>query len=197
MLACTCFLALIILGAPSSAHAAFSYSGNLTGNPTYNRIFSYDVDPDCGATSTLSTSGANVPYQVIPIHTTNPAGENLTATVNSAGTDIADTTISLYCSFDPTAPQSNLVAYNDDADSSTYLSAFGDGDGVFMRYGRTYYFIITPFSPSAVGRAYQIDFGGGAAQTQAVPALSGWGVAALAGLLLAGALILVRTRRQA
>jgi hypothetical protein len=141
------------------AVAADSISGSLAGKPTYNRIFTGDVDPNCNAPSTLSGVGIDVPYAVIPICTT--FGENLIVTVNPAGTDIVDTTISLYCDpFDPSDATQNLIAFDDD-DGAGLLSAFDGSEGAFLAPGNRYFLVLSLFAPGTIGGGnYQIDLGG-------------------------------------
>ncbi len=137
---------------------AATTTGNITGGPTYNRIFTGSVDPNCNAASTLSGIGVGVPYASIEIRSTT--GENLVAAVNPAGTDIADTVLSLYCDpFNPADAQANLVAYNDDANG--LLSAFDGTEGAFMQANTSYFLVLSLFSPGAIGGGqYQIDLGG-------------------------------------
>ncbi len=137
---------------------AATTSGNITGGPTYNRIFTGSVDPNCNATSTLSGIGVGVQYALIEVHSTT--GENVVAAVNPAGTDIADTVLSLYCDpFNPADAQANLVAYNDDANG--LLSAFDGSEGAFMQANTSYFLVLSLFSPGSIGGGqYQLDIGG-------------------------------------
>jgi len=144
---------------PGIAAAADSISGSLTGAPTYDRIFTGNVDPNCNAASTLSGLGVGVPYAVIAIYT--PVGENLIATVNPIGTDIADTTLTLYCEpFDSNDARQNVIAYDDD-DGDGLLSAFDGSEGAFLAPGNLYFLVLSLFAPGTMGGGnYKIDLGG-------------------------------------
>jgi hypothetical protein len=152
------FLVIFFACLTNPAYAADTTSGTLIGEPTYTRISTNNVDPNCNATSSFSASG--VQYAVIPIHTTNGAGENLVATVNAAGTGINDTVMSVYCAFDPANSDQNLVAYDDDGGGGL-MSAFLAGDGVFLAPETTYYVVLSLYSSGDLGSGtYQVDFGG-------------------------------------
>ena len=183
---------------PNTNRAAV-VSGSLNGAPTYDRIFTGDVDPNCNATSTFSGSGVGVPYAVIEVHTTNPAGENMVVSVNDGSTDLVDTVISLYCApFDPDNADQNLVAYDDDGGTGLF-SAITDGDGAFMRSGESYYLVLSIFDPLDLGGGnFQLDIGGGIALGPpiTVPTLGEYGMAALV-VLLAGAGVFFLRRRHA
>jgi len=137
---------------------ADSAIGNLNGAPTYDRIFTGSVDPNCNAPSTLSGIGTGVPYVVYEIFSTT--GENLVGAINPAGTDVADTTLSLYCDpFNPADAQANLVAYNDDFGS--LLSGFDGTEGAFMAAGTSYFLVVSLFGPTSIGGGnFQLDLGG-------------------------------------
>ncbi len=145
---------------PPIANRAATMSGNLTGGPTYDRIFTSDVDPGCNATSTFSGSGVGVQYMSIAVHTT-VASENMIAALNAGGTTISDTVLSLYCEpFDPANADLNLVAYDDDGGSGL-LSAFDGSEGATVTSGNTYYLVVSLFSPGSIGGgAFQLDLGG-------------------------------------
>jgi len=136
-----------------------SISGSLIGKPTYDRIFSGDVDPNCNASSTLSGIGVDLSYEVIVIYST--VGENLVAATNLSGTDISDPVFSLYCDpFDPSDATQNLIAYDDD-DGEGLLCAFDGSEGAFMSTGNRYFLVLSLFAPEAIGGgSYQIDLGG-------------------------------------
>jgi len=142
---------------------AATTTGSLLGAPTYDRIFTSSVDPNCMAPSSFSGSGVGVPYALIEVHTANPAGENLIAAVNPAGTDVDDTTMSFYCDpFNPADASLNLVAYNDDVSFPTnLLSAFDGTEGAFMQPGVSYFLVVSLFSPADIGGGtFQLDVGG-------------------------------------
>jgi hypothetical protein len=183
---------------PSSRRAAV-VSGSLNGAPTYDRIFGSDVDPNCNAISSFSASGVGVPYAVFEVHTNNPAGENMSCSVNVGGTDVEDTVMSLYCSpFDPDNADQNLVAYDDDGGDGL-LSAITPADGAYMEPNRSYYVVLAPFDNLTIGGGnYQLDMGGDIAlgPSITVPTLGEYGMAAMV-ILLAGAGVFFLRRRQA
>jgi len=178
---------------------AATISGSLNGAPTYDRIFTSDVDPNCNATSTFSGSGVDVPYVVIEVHTENPGGENMVCSVNAGGTTLTDTVISLYCDpFDPDNADQNLVAYDDDGGDGLF-SAMESADGAFMEAGQSYFLVLSIFDPLEIGGGdYQVDLGGQIALGPpiTVPTLGEYGMAAMV-VLLAGAGVFFLRRRQA
>ena len=100
-----------LLLAPFAIQAADTASGELnTSSPTYDRIFTASVDPNCNATSSFSGTVVGVYYQVFPFYSTS--GE--AADVEITNSTVGDTTISIYCDFDPTDASLSLVAYDDD-----------------------------------------------------------------------------------
>ncbi|MBD8526658.1 hypothetical protein [Pseudomarimonas arenosa] len=186
-----------VVPAPATSGKAATSSGSV-GPATYNRIFTGSVDNNCNAASTLSASGTGVAYATVTFHTTSATGEPLVATINPAGTTITDTTLSIYCVFDPANAQTGLVAYNDD--SAGLLSAFNGTEGVIIQPGRTYTAVVSLFSPGDIGGGtFQLDLGGqlalGAFQPLTIPASNDYTLAALIVLLasLAG-VVLVRRR---
>lgn len=181
--------ALCLLGFSATTIAADTFIGTLNGQPTYDRISTGDVSPTCTATSTFSGIGVGIPYVAVPIYT--PVGENLVATINAAGTDVSDTTLSLYCDpFDPAAADLNLVAYDDDG-AGNLLSAFDGSEGAFMNANEQYYLVVSLFSPGSIaGGNFQLDLGGQIlvgspviAPPIAIPTLSSWSLILLAGML--------------
>ncbi len=186
---------------PIVVPSAATVTGSLSGAPTYTRIFGGVYDGTCGISNSLSSSGVGVPYAVIPFHTTNPAGEVLIVSLDNPGTDITDTTLSIYCAFDPGDATTGLYAYNDDA--SGLLSGFDAGDGVMLAPGTTYYAVLSTFDPGTVGGGnYEITFGGDVvtgsgtvAAFQPVPGLNLAGLLVLALLALGLGMVVLRRSR--
>ena len=108
---------LAIVAAPDGAKAGtFSYSGNLTGQPTFNR-------PNGGTPPTgLSNSGTDVPYQTqtFTVDTTRSGYEIIGRWMPSTGAPTganpnADGFIFLYQnSFNPASPLTNVLSGDDD-----------------------------------------------------------------------------------
>lgn len=172
-----------------SAHGADSTSGVLDGSsPTYNRIFSGDVDPDCNATSTFSGTGVGVSYASYAFY--SPAGE--VADIEVTSFTGGDTVLSIYCEFDPLDASLNLVAYDDDGGSGL-LSAITPADNVILQPNTTYYLVFSTFSPGNPG-TFEISLGGdllfGSASLSApesIPFMGNWGLIFLSVLVgLAG-----------
>lgn len=170
------------------------------GPQTYDRIFTGAVDNNCNAPSTFSGSGVGVPYAVIPFHTRSFTGEPLVASINTTGTDIGDTVLSVYCQFNPADASTGLVAYDDDGGSGL-LSAFDGSEGAVIQPGRTYVMVVSTFSPGAVGGGnFSLSLGGQLAQgstnaAQLIPVdgpLAMWGLGL--GVLLVGVTVLMRRR---
>ncbi len=127
---------------------SLSMTGSLNGGPTYARIFTNDVQNDCTATSRLSGSGTGVQYAVIEIN--SPTGATLVASLANPGTDLGDSTLSLYCDpFDDTDATLNLVGYNDDAVG--LLSTFDGSEGIVLAPGDSYFLVVSLFSPALIG----------------------------------------------
>jgi hypothetical protein len=134
-------------GSFSSELFADTYSGTLDGSsPTWNRIFTGDVNTSCAATSSDSSADGQY-YEAIPIQVA--AAEDLEAEVTSFTG--GDTVIAVYCDpFDPANPATNLVAYDDDGGSGT-LSAFFAADAVNLQPGNTYWFVFSTFGSAVTG----------------------------------------------
>lgn len=133
---------------------AASISGSLDASDlTYNRIFTSDYSIACNATSTFSGSGVGLYYDVYEIFTT--VEEAAVLSISSDGLD--DSTISLYCSFDPNDASANLVCYDDDGGSGL-MSAFTPGDNYLIEANTSYYLVVTSFGPTT--GAYTLDLGG-------------------------------------
>lgn len=125
-----------------------SMTGSLTGGPTYDRIFTGDVQNDCTASSTFSGSGVGVPYAAIEI--SSPTGASLVASLANPGTDLGDSVLSLYCDpFTDTAADLNLVGYDDD--SVGLISAFDGSEGIVLAPNDSYFLVVSVFDPTSVG----------------------------------------------
>lgn len=174
--------------------AAASTSGNLTGGPTYDRIFTGDVQNDCTATSTVSGAGTGVEYALVPVY--SPTGATLVASLDNPGTDIGDTVLSLYCDpFNDADATQNLVAYDDDGGSGL-LSAFDGSEGILLAPGEQYFLVVSLFSPGSIGGGnYELTasglnggtvlFGPALPEVNNVPALGPIGLGVMV-LLMAG-----------
>jgi hypothetical protein len=124
------------------------------GSPTWDRIFTGDIDLNCNATSSDSGNDG-MAYAQIPFEVTNT--DPITVEVNAAGTTLADTVIALYCDpFDSGLPAENLVAYDDDGGTGLF-SAFTLADNLTLTPGNTYHLILSTFTVSDFGD-YQVDF---------------------------------------
>jgi len=122
--------------------------------PTYDRIFTSQVDPDCGAASTDSTIGNDVSFEVFFLMVDSV--ENLEVAYDGPGTSLDDPVLSLYCDpFDPAMPAANLIAYNDDIAGSR-LSAFDAGNMVQMSPGRGYWLVASTYDPADSG-SFQLN----------------------------------------
>jgi hypothetical protein len=142
------------------ANRSFTLTGNLTGGPTYDRIFGGTTSNVCASAVTFSGSGIGVQYNVIEFF--SPAGGLWDGVaVNAGGTGVTDTTMTLYCDpFNPAAADQNVVLYDDDGGGGL-LSAITSADGVMLTANTTYYLVISLFSPTTIGTGvYQLDFAG-------------------------------------
>lgn len=165
------------------ADKADSQAGSLDNtDPTYNRIFGSPYSNVCNGSASTSGVGSNVYYDVYEIHTT--VSEALDISITSAG--LGDSYMTLYCSFDPMDPESNIVCGDDDGGAG-FMSAFAPGDNYVVDANTTYYLVITSFGNGETG-GYTVDMGGnlvfGAVVPPAVP-ISNW-VFGLIGLLAIG-----------
>jgi len=131
-----------------------SVSGNLdgTGN-TYNRIFTSDVSDTCSATSTLSGND-NVFYQVFELH--SPSGQ--LADIEVVLTGLGDSTLSLYCNFDPSLPQDMLSIYDDDGGAGLG-SAITPADAFSLVPNQSYFAVVTAFANGDTG-TFDLVLGG-------------------------------------
>ncbi|MEN1728477.1 MAG: hypothetical protein AAGJ52_08545 [Pseudomonadota bacterium] len=145
----------------SALQGGASTSGSLVGGPTYDRIFTGDVNNGCAATSTFSGAGVGVEYALIPIY--SPTGGGLVASLDNPGTDIGDTVLSLYCDpFDDSDASVNLVAYNDDF--TGLISAFDGSEGIVLAPDTQYFLVVSLFSPADIGGGnYELTIGGASA----------------------------------
>lgn len=181
-----------------------TFSGSLTGGPTYDRIFTSDVQNDCTATSTFSGSGTGVEYAMVPIY--SPTGATLVGTLDNPGTDIDDTVLSLYCDpFDPANADLNLVGYNDDF--SGLISGFDGTEGIVLAPNTQYFLVVSLFSPGDIGGGNfelavgglnggeEVVFGSPLPEARAVPTLGFAGMAVL--VLVLAACSVVALRRNA
>jgi len=144
------------------ANRAASVTGDLNGAPQYSRRCCISsVDPNCRAPNSFGDPSPATAYMTIKVHTANPAGENLVAAINPAGTDISDTTMTLYCHpFNPADSDENVVAYDDDGGSGL-LSAFDGTEGAYMRPFETYDIVVSLFSQASIGGGnFLLDLGG-------------------------------------
>jgi hypothetical protein len=131
-----------------------SVSGNLDGTGgTYNRIFTGDVSDTCSATSTLSGND-NVFYQVFELH--SPSGQ--LADIEVVLTGLGDSTLSLYCNFDPSLPQDMLSIYDDDGGAGLG-SAITPADAFSLVPNQSYYAVVASFANGATG-TFDLVLGG-------------------------------------
>ena len=174
-------LLILALLLSTGAHGADFVSGELTSSsPTFDRIFTANVDPDCNAVSTFSLTGAGVYYQVFPIY--SPSGQPADIEIVNS---IMDTTIALYCNFDPADASQSLLAYDDDGGAGL-LSAITPADGAILQPNTAYDLVVSTFNPGSVG-TFDVVLGGdlrfGTPQPAPVPTLP------LLGFLSLGALV--------
>lgn len=128
----------------AAAAQSFTYSGDTSGNPTWNRP---------SGLSSLSGVGNNVPYQSFIATIFDPA--NFRAEAVSAG--FPDIYMVMYFgAFDPLSPLTNIVAFDDD-DGPGLLSRITAADGPFV-VGE-YTVVMTGFSNDDFG-TYTIEFDG-------------------------------------
>lgn len=157
----TAFIFALI--SPHSAEAAQTLNGVLdVGDPIWTRVFGANVGLNCDATSSVSSTGVDIPYDTHRI--VLGSVENFTAEiVAGAGTDVSDPYIFLYCDpFDPMNPESNLVAIDNDGGAG-FLSAFTDGDGLALNVGQVYVLVVSLFSSGGIGGGnYELSLGGSA-----------------------------------
>lgn len=131
---------------PNSPAGSDTFSGDLTGQPTYDKYYP-DTDPDntCTTTSSLWDNGLTE-YLAIPIEVTATA--NLAVGITS--TTIDDTWFGLYCDFDPANPHLGMIAYDDDGGSGLN-SEFFDVDGITLQSGQVYWLVVSTYSDTDLG----------------------------------------------
>jgi hypothetical protein len=129
----------------SSARGSDSFTGNLTGEPTYDKYYP-DSNPDLACSGSASWWDEGLTWYIaIPVEVT--AAANLA--VNFTSTGIDDTWLGVYCDFDPSNPHLNMMFYNDDAGS--LISEIFDADGVTLQPGSVYWVVVTTYSDTDLG----------------------------------------------
>lgn len=132
-------LTAFVLAAAGSAHAdTYSATGSITlADATFNRPVSLVA---------LSTVGTAVHYDQLVIIGATPGPYDIRLVANPLGS--FDTFLALYAvGFNPAAPLTNLVAFNDDFTNI----ASGSGFSFTLAAGVTYTVISTAFGNSSVG----------------------------------------------
>lgn len=132
--------AAALAAAPAQA-TLFTFTGDTTGAPTFNRAFE-DF-------SGLSAIGVNNPYRVTPIVVSISGDYTFLTTAPTF-----DPFSFLYTSFNPADATANGVAGNDDL-----LGFTTTGFAATLTAGTTYYFVMTGFAPSDFG-AFSTTVGG-------------------------------------
>jgi hypothetical protein len=149
-------LAPVLAGVPAGPARAVDLVSGVLGasSPTFNRRLPSDsVAPACNL-STVDSSLDGTPYAVFEVQVSAP--ENLALSVVAAGTTVSDTVVYLYCGpFDPSHPEANLVAIDDD-DGGNALSAFTAGDGIGLAPTQSYFLVLTSFVADDLG-SFQIQ----------------------------------------
>jgi hypothetical protein len=138
-------LGLSLIGIEPAHSATFTYSGDTTGKPTWNRPNQNNNLPP----TTLSTTGTAVPYDVFSF-TVNTAGnytfDNIAANFTSAGSTNDTYGILYQNAFNPAAPLTNAIIADDD-----------DGIDVLYQFSTTlntntnYFLVTTGFRNTAFG----------------------------------------------
>ncbi|SKA02881.1 Ig-like domain (group 3) [Trichlorobacter thiogenes] len=124
-----------IWGLSVTAQAAVIVTGGLDASyPTMNRVSDRSGFPVSANTS--------LPYEVLEIRTTS-AGDTLTATMGN--TTQFDSFLALYSSFNPAAPQSNILAADDDSAGYPHAQLTKTG----LAANTTYYLVITSYASGA------------------------------------------------
>jgi hypothetical protein len=147
--------------------------GSLTeDSPTYDRAFGREISSDCDAPfSDSANDGVYLEFFCVKSTDANP----IELVVVSAGTNIIDTVLTLYCQdFDPSNPLGNGVAYDDDGGEGT-MSAITREDGVVLTPGRVYWAVLSTYGASMTG-SFLIQASPNLVTCDAVPAAaSSWG----------------------
>jgi len=127
-------------------------------SPIYNRVAGSGVNLSCNLNLALSGIGTAVRYDAIPIH--SAAGGVFSAEIQSNGTTIGDTTMSLYCApFDPSDPPANMISFDDDGGPGV-LSGFYPMDAITLNADTRYWLVISTYGNGATGE-YALCLGGG------------------------------------
>ncbi|MCA9255840.1 MAG: hypothetical protein KDA33_09390, partial [Phycisphaerales bacterium] len=127
-------------------------------DPIYNRVAGSGVDLSCNLVLSLSGIGTAVRYDTIPIH--SATGGVFSAEIQSDGTTIGDTTMSLYCApFDPGDPTANMISFDDDGGAGV-LSGFYPFDAIALTADTRYWLVISTYGNGATGE-YALCLGGG------------------------------------
>jgi hypothetical protein len=124
-----------------------TFTGNLTGEPTYDK-YSLDsdlVDLTCMPATSLWDEGLTE-YIAIPVEVT--AAANLAVSFSATG--ITDTWLGVYCDFDPANPDMGMMFYNDDG-SVGLISEILDTDGVTLQPGAVYWVVVSVYSDTDLG----------------------------------------------
>ncbi len=125
-------------------------AGSLTtSSGTYDRIYtSGGVDAQCGAEAFDSANdGMYFDVYCLQVDDNNP----IDLILDANGTKLADTVLTLYCSpFNPTQPQLNVVAFDDDSGEST-LSAITAAQNVRLVEGQEYWLVISSYGANMTG----------------------------------------------
>jgi len=147
--------------------------GSLTVNsPTYDRAFGTEGSSDCDAPFIDSANdGVYLDFFCVKSTDSNP----VELVVVSAGTNIIDTVLTIYCQdFDPSNPLGNGVAYDDDGGEGT-MSAITREDGVVLTPDRTHWAVLSTYGASMTG-SFLIQASPNLVTCDAVPAAaSSWG----------------------
>lgn len=154
-------------GAPGAAGSACVTSvcctsmafGTLdVSDPIYNRVAGSGVDLTCNLGLSPSAIGTMVRYVAIPIH--SPDGGVFSAEIQTDGTTIGDTTMTLYCDpFDAAAPTMHLVSFDDDGGPGV-LSSFYPADAITLDADTRYWVVVSTYGNGAMGD-FALCLGGG------------------------------------
>lgn len=143
-----------VMNASAPTLAAASFNPALDGvlsfeSGTYDRIYNQgNVNTECGAEA-LDSENDGMFYDMIclQVDDNNP----IELVVDPQGTDITDTVLTLYCSpFDPTHPEQNVVAFDDDGGMGT-LSAFTAADNITLTEGHEYWLVVSTYGAGMTG----------------------------------------------
>jgi len=139
----------------SQSEAAVIITGTLNGtSSTANRV----SDRADGFGGYLDSANDSLPYEIMEIRTTVP-GDTLTVTVD--GSTQFDSFLALYSTFDPTAPQANILAADDDGNGYPHAKLTKTG----LAANTSYYLVITSYSANAAAvypqyGSYSLTLGG-------------------------------------